>query len=203
MQKFLKGDRVYLRPYQTADCISIAVWINDPEVTHFMFYGQLPRTLEQVQSFLEGGSQIANENNVIFVICNNQHKPIGFCGLYDWHRTARKAEMRILLGDKKTWGKGIGTEVVELITWYGFDRLNLHRIYLGFTASNKAAKSAYSASGYKSEGILREDIYRNGTYYDSIRMGILRSEYKGPRWSSHKKRFGVAQPRFLKKNSKK
>lgn len=198
--KFLEGKKIYLRPLEEFDHRLVAGWINDPEVTHFMFFGQVPRTMDQVRTFI--ASQIANENNVLFMIHEKKLKTaVGFCGLYDWHRTARKVEMRILIGDVAAWGKGIGTETVELITHYGFDRLNLNRIYLGFTAHNKTAGRVYKKVGYVREGILREDIYRNGRYYDSVRMGILRSEYEKKLVVRLRKRFASPRPTFLKGKS--
>jgi RimJ/RimL family protein N-acetyltransferase len=201
MNQFIKGSRTYLRLYQEGDCESIARWLNDAEVTNFMFYGQLPMTLDEVKVFIE--CQIASPDNIVFIICKREvvkDTPIGFCGLYDWHRTAHKAEMRILVGEKIDWGTGIGTEVVEMLTWYGFDRLNLHRIYLGFTQSNKAAGRVYEKAGYEEEGILRDDIFRNGRYYDSVRMGILRARYEKLYQSDFQKRFGQALPKFIKES---
>jgi RimJ/RimL family protein N-acetyltransferase len=83
----------------------------------------------------------------------------------------------------------LGTEVTEILTYYGFDRLNLNRIYLGFTAENKGAGKAYEKAGYRQEGILKEDIYRNSRYYDSVRMAILRKDYYKDRHNEHKLKF--------------
>jgi RimJ/RimL family protein N-acetyltransferase len=38
---------------------------------------------------------------------------------------------------------------------------------------------SYEKSGFKREGVLRQEIYRNGKYYDAIRMSVLRQEYHG------------------------
>ena len=194
---FIASERVELRPFEEGDIDDFCVWLNDREVTHFMFYGQTPWTKEQVSEFVLG--QINNPNNVIFIALDRESgNSIGFCGIYDWHRTGRRAEMRILIGAKEIWGKGIGTEIVELLTWYGFDRLNLHRMYLGFTAANSAAGRAYEKAGYEHEGVLRDDIYRNGQYYDSVRMGLLRPQYYDKYVDEHRKRFALEKPGYVK-----
>jgi len=36
----------------------------------------------------------------------------------------------------------------------------------------------YEKAGFLKEGVLRQDIYVNGTYHDTIVMGILREEWK-------------------------
>ncbi|PIR89052.1 MAG: GNAT family N-acetyltransferase [Candidatus Harrisonbacteria bacterium CG10_big_fil_rev_8_21_14_0_10_40_38] len=173
---FLSNDKISLRCFESDDVSLITKWLNDADVTRFMFYGQKPMTEEQVGELIN--SQLGSDKNVVLMIdsCESP-SAIGFCGLYDIHPTARKAEFRILIGDKNCWGRGYGTEVTKLLTAYGFDRLNLHKIWLGFTSENISAGKAYKKSGYTEEGILRDDIYRNGRYYDTVRMSILREEF--------------------------
>lgn len=173
---FLKGKRVKLVALDPETvCDDVTRWINDPKVTRYMVYGQFPMTVRKVKEMLD--AQVANASNVVFlVIAGKKNMPVGFAGLYDIHLTARKAEFRILLGERSVWGKGIGTEVTKLITDYAFDRLNLHRVWLGVTSENLGAVRAYEKAGYVQEGVLKDDIWRNGRWYDSIRMAVIRKE---------------------------
>jgi len=187
--EYLHTQRVALRPYTPEDIPRIHAWFNDPEVTHYMFTGQKPTTLEQVTSLMKHDVE---EGNVVMIAVNKEDDAvIGLVGLYEIHPTANKAEMRIIIGEKQYWGKGYGSELTEVITFYGFDRLNLHRIYLGYTAANKAAAGAYTNAGYTHEGVLRDDIYRNSEYYDTVRMGLLRDEYYAHKYEEHKKKFSI------------
>jgi len=189
---FLKGENIFLNRLEANElkklCRLITDWVNDGVVTYFMFTGQKPQNYKQV--FNDFKKQLDAGGNIIFLIgdCKTK-KLIGYAGLYDINYTSRKAEFRILIGEKAFWGKGYGTEVTELVTFYGFDRLNLNRIYLGYTASNKRAGWAYGQAGYVCEGTLKEDIFRNSRYYDSIRMAILRKNYYKKFYKSHSKRF--------------
>lgn len=186
---FLEGKLVALRSVEEEDAPAIAKWLNDEEVTYCMFYGQFPMSTPQVAEMIK--KQVESPNNVILIIEDKKtNRPIGFGGLYDIHPTARKAEFRVLIGEKNYWSKGYGTETIELLTIYGFDRLNLNRVWLGATDENKAAVRAYEKAGYKVEGILRQDIYRNSRYYDSVRMSILREEYYPKLYEKHKAKFG-------------
>lgn len=192
---FLKGEKIGLRPIEAEDLQElsrlIAKWVNDGVVTYYLFTGQKPQNSEQVAADFK--KQLEAGNNVIFLIIDSKtEKPIGYAGLYEIHSTARKAESRILIGEKDFWGRGCGTEVVELVTFYGFDRLNLNRIYLGYTAGNERSGKVYENAGYVYEGTLKEDIYRNSQYYDSIRMAILRKDYYEKFYKAHSKRFKLA-----------
>lgn len=187
---FLKSEKVYFRPYETQDAKLIYRWFNDPVTTYYMFTGQRPMTLEQIENLMT--SDTSSPHNVIFIVVDKKSKKaIGLVGLYEINHTARKAEMRIIIGDGNFRGKGYGSEIVQLINYYGFDRLNLNRIYLGFTSENKGGEKAYKNAGYVYEGTLKQDIYRNSQYYDSTRMAILRDDYYKKWYPKDKKRFAI------------
>ena len=190
---FLEGEHVALRPIEPEDMPRITKWINDGTVTYYMFYGQEPRTVAHVSE--EFDHYIKSANEAAFLVEDKQTgTPVGFAGLFEIHSTSRKAEFRVLLGEKAFWNRGYGTEVTELLIFYGFDRLNLNRVFLGVTDENRGAVRAYEKTGFKVEGRLRQDIYRNSRYYDSIRMAILRDEYYPDLFARHQQRFAPARP---------
>lgn len=188
---FLQGETCALVPLQM-DGVGetsklITQWVNDEMVTYYMFTGQKPMNQDQVAAWFKHDLDIGN---IVFLIYEKKtKKPIGYAGLYDINWIARKAEFRILIGEKLSWGKGYGTQATELVTYYAFDRLNLNRVYLGYTSANKGAGKVYENAGYKHEGLLKDDIYRNSTYYDTVRMGILRDDYYKTFYKKHVKRF--------------
>jgi len=185
---FLTGKRVFLQPVERGDIPCIAGWLNDPLVTRTMFYGQLPANLDQVEQMILG--QLSTPGNAVFLVVHRKSKKsIGLAGLYELHPTAHKASFRILIGETTFWGKGYGTEITELLILYGFERLNLHRLSLGVTQENAGAVRCYEKAGFVREGVLRDDLYRNGRYYDSILMSILRTEYEAHLAAKLKRRY--------------
>ena len=72
----------------------------------------------------------------------------------------------------------MGGEATRLTLQHGFDDLNLHRIFLRVYDNNPRAIACYKAVGFAQEGVLREAIYKNGSYIDEIEMGILQSEWE-------------------------
>jgi RimJ/RimL family protein N-acetyltransferase len=153
-----------------------------------MFTGQRPVTIEQVAESIR--AQTADAAHAVFLVGDRSTGvPVGTAGLHDIHLTARKAEFRVLLGAREFWNKGYGTEVTELLTFYGFDRLNLNKVWLGVTDDNLRGLRAYQKAGYREEGRLRQELYRNSRYYDAIRMSLLRDEYYPDIHAIHAKRF--------------
>ena len=70
-------------------------------------------------------------------------------------------------------GRGTGHSMRTLVAW-GFDTLNLNRIFLRVYADNTRAVRCYEKVGFQTEGRLRQDDYRNSAYRDTLIMAILR-----------------------------
>ena len=102
---------------------------------------------------------------------------IGVAGLHALNWIARCGEFRILIGEKSAWGKGAGSEVLQLLTSYAIEILNFNKVWLGVNSGNIQAISSYKKAGYVEEGRLRQEIFRNGQYFDAIRMSLLKPEY--------------------------
>jgi len=102
---------------------------------------------------------------------------IGSVGLWIGSWTHAEAWMGISIGERDYWGKGYGTDAVRLILQYGFIELNLYRISLGLHAYNERALKSYEKAGFKMEGRMRGEGWRDGVHYDSLWMGILREEW--------------------------
>lgn len=174
---FLKGHQIQLRSLTRSDLPLLCHWNDDKDVTRYLVRGIYPSQLEKATQSFEQSLQSENQIEMIVEDKLNQ-LPIGISGLYELDYRGRSAEFRILIGEKAYWNKGIGTEVVQILTSYGFENLNLHRVYLGVNSLNLAAVKSYEKSGFVREGELRDVIYRNGTYYNVIQMSLLRAEYQ-------------------------
>jgi len=174
---FIFGTLACLRGYERADLPFMAEWLNDSEVTELLFQGLRPSNLETMTEQWEQLQR--SENDVVFAVCDRESAAfLGTTGLYGINWVMRTAEFRVFIGNKEFWNRGIGTECTKLMVVYGFEKLNLNKVWLGVNAENKAGVRAYEKAGMVREGILRQEQYRNFRYYDAIRMSLLRSEYE-------------------------
>lgn len=174
---FIIGEKVYLRALEKNDLVgNMFQWANDSGVTHYMFMGAVPNTMERLEEEYE---QLLNSKNDVVLAAIDQKTDIhiGNVGLYVINWINRSAEFRIIIGEKEYWNKGYGSELTKLTVTYGYEKLNLNKIWLGVNKDNKSAVKTYEKAGFVYEGNLRQEIYRNGQYYDAVRMSILRNEY--------------------------
>ena len=173
---FLEAEPVYLRTLNETDLTDRYLqWLNDEEVTRFNSHGVFPNTMEKMKQFYES---INPQRQVVLAIVERSTSlHVGNVSLQSINWINRNAEFAILLGDKNCWGKGIGTSAAKLIVNYGFERLNLHRIYCGTIAGNTGMEKLAKKLKMKEEGRRREAVYKNGSYHDIIEYGVLRNEY--------------------------
>jgi len=118
------------------------------------------------------------KDEAFFVICDASDTAVGHVALYKINPRIGHAEFAILLGDKSTWGKGLGTACTRFMVEYGFDELNLRRVYLEVLETNPRAQHIYEKLGFVVEGRLRKHQFKDGKHLDVIVMGVLEDEYK-------------------------
>lgn len=94
----------------------------------------------------------------------------------DW--VARNCWVGIGIGEQEYWGKGYGTEAMNLALRFAFDYLNLQRVTLDVFEYNQRAYLSYCKCGFKEEGRMRQWMQRGGERHDLIFMGILREEWE-------------------------
>ena len=115
-------------------------------------------------------------DNLMFGIENKEGILIGVCGLtwIDWKN--KNAEVSIYIGSIEWQGKGAATDALKLLIKYGFETLNLHRIYAIIFSFNEPSIKLFEKCGFKLEGRNREAHYTKGKYWDELIYGLLKNE---------------------------
>ena len=104
--------------------------------------------------------------------------PIGNLSFMNIHPIHRSAEIGIMIGEKQYWDQGYGTEAMRRMCQYGFEDLNLHRIFLRVYEGNERGKKAYRKVGFVCEGTMRQARYHHGRYWDVDFMSIIKSDWE-------------------------
>lgn len=171
------GARVTLREYRREDLSAIRAWVNDSETTKYLSGAfRRPHTWEQTEEWLDRRLN-GDAGGEAFVISENgTNKYLGQCDLMMIDNIARKAELAIvLLADAR--GKGYASEAIRLLLGYAFNTLNLNRVWLKCARDNSAAVKCYESVGFKTEGVLKSDLYIDGKYTDALIMAVLRKNF--------------------------
>ncbi len=175
------GD-VILRPLEPRDVGSLYSFRNDWEVIQYLGGFSAGYSRKNLQEWVTAHRNRADE--VLWTIADaRSDKSIGHVGLYKIDNRVRKAEFAIVIGDRNSWGKGLGRRVTQAVVDWGFEQLNLHKVSLSVLAFNRRAISLYHSLGFRQEGVLRDEQFRSGRYHDLVLMSLLDKE-----WRNHQRR---------------
>ncbi|GAP22392.1 GNAT family N-acetyltransferase [Leptolinea tardivitalis] len=178
----LTGKNVRLRAMEPEDLTNLVRWMNDPDVIENLLIDS-PLSSVDEKNWFDTMMKRPSEEHVymIEVFEDGQWISAGSTGLIrlDWKN--RSTEIGISIGEKKYWNRGFGREAMQLMLRHAFNDLNLNRVSLTVFSTNERAIKAYHAVGFVEEGRLREDIFKNGRYIDTIIMSVLRSEWQDAR----------------------
>ncbi len=177
------GERIRFRAAEKTDLPVFGRWLNDPEVRRGILIHTPMSQADEEAAYERMLARPADEHwRVIEVKQAGKEadeetwQMIGNCAFDTINWQARSAEFGIMIGEKSYWNQGYGTEAVRLLTHYGFNTLNLHRIYLHVFANNPRAIHAYEKAGCTEEGRERQAQFMEGQFIDVIRMSLLNNE---------------------------
>ena len=89
----------------------------------------------------------------------------------------RNARIFLLVGRKDLWYKGYGTAAMIQLLDEVFFTYDYHRAWVDVPEYNKPALHMCKNIGFVTEGHLKGRHQMNGTWYDSLIMGLLTEEY--------------------------
>lgn len=172
----LETERLYLKLLNEKDELDIVEWRNQRRIIDNLFSYKGP-TLQEHRRWYEEYTR--SDKRVEFIIVKKvDNKKIGSIGLSNIDYKNQKAEYGIIIGAQDETGKGYAKEATVAIIDYGFYELNLQKIFLKVFEDNKEAVNLYKKSCFVQEGILRNEIFKNGKYKNVLVMSILRDEWK-------------------------
>ena len=76
----------------------------------------------------------------------------------------------------KYWNQGIITEVLAKIIDFGFNELEINRIEAEVMQENYASEKVLTKSNFQKEGVLREWMFWNNTYFDLTMFSLLKKD---------------------------
>jgi len=169
---------IELKPLLKSNVSSFYKWINDEEVIKYsLSLFQKINTKEEIDKWYKG---LIEDAEIISygIFLKTTGALVGYAGIGAISKINRSGEYYIFIGEKKMWGKGIGTIVTEQVLKIGFSKFKLNRIFLTVSEPNLGGIKAYKNAGFKLEGKLRQACYRDNKFHDKIIMSIIKSEWE-------------------------
>ena len=111
------------------------------------------------------------------IVVKESDSLVGYCHI-DHRALADAAWLSINIGAEEARGKGIGFEVMSMLTRYCFDELGVESVHLDVLETNKAAIACYTKVGFKISGTYRKHCIYKGKRYDWHHMDMIREEWE-------------------------
>ncbi len=169
---------VYLRAFEIQDYIQINKWRNDDDIYKYTLGNKHFVSSEREKKSVE--SKIAdNFNSIHLAICSAlNHNLIGTLSIIDidW-RNKKACWGGIIIGNSEDRKKGFAYEASKLMLKHVFDELGMNRFYGYWNEKYIKSINMGIKLGFKNEGVLRDYVYKNGTFHNAIIMSILKDDY--------------------------
>jgi RimJ/RimL family protein N-acetyltransferase len=164
----LIGERIYLRSMDEGDASeAYAAWLNDPEVNKFL--ETKSATQSSVLDFIEQRN-LQSDVLLFGIFVNETNHHIGTVKLDNIDSNRGSAMLAIMVGDKQYWGKGYGTEAMQILIDFAHKTLDIKKIELGVISENFAAINAYVKLGFQETKREKDTVRYGSDVYDHITM---------------------------------
>jgi ribosomal-protein-alanine N-acetyltransferase len=164
----IKGNEIYLKLLLPEDVSeNYYNWMNDEEITRFLESRWSVFSMDDLKKYVQAmNSSQSGFLFGIFLTKTNEH--IGNIKIGNINPVHRYGDLGLIIGIKKVWGKGYGTEAVKLATDFAFKELNLNKLIAGIYEGNTGSYRAFIKAGYQDAGRLKKHRFYNGEYVDEI-----------------------------------
>jgi RimJ/RimL family protein N-acetyltransferase len=168
----LTTERLLLRPFTLADAPAVQRLAGAREVALNTLLIPHPYPEGAAEAWI---SKPRDPNSINFAITlRDSGELAGAIGLVVG-REYDRAEIGYWIG-VEYWNRGYATEAARAVIRYGFQELNLNRIFAMYFARNAASGRVMQKLGMRHEGTLREHLVKWGERIDVELYGILRRD---------------------------
>lgn len=158
----IQCEKCVLRKWNQSDLHNLIKHANNPKIASNMRDGfPHPYTIEKGKEWLEFNNNPSHN----FAITVND-AAVGGIGLVVGEDIERiSAETGYWLGEEY-WGRGIISSAIKGILDYGFNTLDLERIFATPFDHNIASRKVLEKNNFVLEGILRNSVIKSGKIYN-------------------------------------
>jgi [ribosomal protein S5]-alanine N-acetyltransferase len=152
-------------------------WLNDVEVNKYLESRFVTHNERTVREFVENCAK-SNLKYLFGIFIKSDMRHIGNIKLGPINTYHNYAEVGLMIGDKDSWGKGFASEAISMVTQFGLNQLDLDKLSAGCYESNIGSKKSFEKSGYKVEGLMRNQVNLLRGRENVWKVGCIKSDLK-------------------------
>lgn len=162
----IEGKRIYLASHDPMRMSEAYVqWMQDSDVLRYLDNPEGDYSQKNLQNYVSDCNASTQDYFLgIFLKESNAH--IGNIKIGNIHPKHHRADIGIIIGEKKSWGQGYATEAIGLCVDFSFKCLRLHKLYAGMIQGNEGSYKPFLKAGFVDGGYLKDHFVVNGKYCD-------------------------------------
>ena len=173
----LAGPRVILREFRIEDVDDALSVVGDDTVTQSLSFDSRDRdaVYDMLTAAIQRAQATPRTEYYLAVTLPEDDRLIGFgrLGLAGVRAAKLGAAIR-----SSEWREGYATETARLLIDFAFGPLGLHRVSAAIGPDNDASIALVKRLGLTYEGRLRDHVFTNGAWRDSLLYSVLRPEWR-------------------------
>ncbi len=130
-------------------------------------------TIDNIRAYVKE-INASGTDHIWRILCDGRH--VGNVKLAGINARHRRANLSLLIGDRRVWGQGVATEAIRLATAASFKKYDLFKIFAGIYADNIASVRAFEKAGYVVEATLRGHRCLDGQMVDEVLMACFQPQ---------------------------
>ncbi|MDA7729125.1 GNAT family N-acetyltransferase [Flavobacteriales bacterium] len=174
----IKGKLVGLRAVEKEDLHLFRDWRN---IANFRknFREVRELSLADQDEWFESLQKTKHINYMFTIIDLKTNNPIGAAGLLYINWINRAGDFSFYIGRDEVYidNKGVAKEAAQLLIDYGFNNLNLHKIWMELYEFDNLKIDFFTEEfDFKQDGLLRDNGFENGKYWDSYIISLIKKK---------------------------
>ena len=173
--KTILTERLRMVPLDLDHVDAILEWANDPAVTGNSQFFREPSDRKRIARFIL--EHETSEECAYFAAFEREGTYVGNVFLININRLHRHAQAGITL-KQSAWNHGYAKELMRALLGFGFEDLELNKVYLQVFTTNEKGHKLWTKAGFAVDGVLRQHYFVNGAFHDMYSMSMLREEMR-------------------------
>ena len=166
MSQLLSNGTIAMRALEPTDLETLYRWEND--TTLWAVSDTIaPYSREALWHYLENytGDLYAQRQLRLMITLAEDGTPVGTIDFLNFDPLNNRSELGLFI-TREHRGKGLGRQVLELLTSYACKHIGLRQLYVYIALDNEVCLKLFESYGYRRVGILQSWVKRGNEYRD-------------------------------------
>lgn len=173
-----KGQKVILRAVEPKDLQQLKEWRN------YEYFKRNFREYLDINDYRQNKwyeNEVNNNSSTIMfsIVSLITDELLGCCGLTYINWINKNADFSFYYGKNLEYidNEGLSLEAANILLDYGFNQLNLHKIWTEIYEFDQLKRDFLNNIGFSKDAEIRDNYYYDGKYWSSYIYSILKKEF--------------------------